>query len=77
LGRNFQTLTINLPTEHRRGRKQHMATSKKPAAKSAVVIRASKDAFAGQRSNSASAIVMGPEIRLTSEAGSKRKTPGR
>jgi len=54
-----------------------MATSKKPAAKSAVVIRASKDAFAGQRSNSASAIVMGPEIRLTSEAGSKRKTPGR
>jgi len=50
-----------------------MATTKKPSAKPAAPIRATNDSLASQRSNSASAIVMLPEVRLTSDAGSKRK----
>ena len=46
-----------------------MVNTKSPAAKPSTTIRAGKDSAANHRSNSASAIVMGPEVRLTSESG--------
>ena len=48
-----------------------MVNTKSPAAKPSVAIRAGKDSTASHRSNSASAIVMGPEARLTSEPARK------
>jgi hypothetical protein len=51
-----------------------MANTKTPAVKPSVMIRAGKDSAAGQRSNSASAIVMGPEVRLKADSTPKRGT---
>jgi hypothetical protein len=54
-----------------------MANTKTPATRPVVPIRAGKDSAAGQRSASASAIVMGPAIRLTPDAPPARTPKSR
>jgi hypothetical protein len=51
-----------------------MANTKTPTVKPSSLIRAGKDSAASQRSNSASAIVMGPEVRLKADATPRRGT---